>query len=63
MLSKPLLVGYEVDHQKGNHVTLRRVEYPYRRITVPMHREIAKGTLKAILNEVGLTVEEFLELL
>jgi len=28
-----------------------------------MHREIAKGTLKAILNEVGLTVEEFLELL
>jgi predicted RNA binding protein YcfA (HicA-like mRNA interferase family) len=56
-------IGYEVDHQKGSHVTLRRVEYPYRRITVPMHREIAKGTLKAILNEVGLTVEEFLELL
>jgi predicted RNA binding protein YcfA (HicA-like mRNA interferase family) len=55
--------GYEVDHQKGNHVTLRRIEYPHRRVTVPMHKEIAKGTLKAILTEAGLSVDEFIELL
>ena len=30
---------------------------------MPYHRELAKGTLRAILNEVGLTVEEFLALL
>jgi predicted RNA binding protein YcfA (HicA-like mRNA interferase family) len=55
--------GYEVDHQKGSHVTLRRIEYPHRRVTVPMHKEIAKGTLKAILTEAGLSVDEFIELL
>jgi hypothetical protein len=34
---------------------------PY--ITVPMHKELAKGTLRAIIRQAGLTVEEFLELL
>jgi len=40
----------------------RQKEYPHRRITVPMHREIAKGTLRAIIRQAGLTVEEFIEL-
>jgi predicted RNA binding protein YcfA (HicA-like mRNA interferase family) len=55
-------IGYEVDHQTGSHLILRQKEYPHRRITVPMHREIAKGTLKAIIRQAGLTVEEFIEL-
>jgi len=54
-------IGYEVDHQTGSHLILRQKEYPHRRITVPMHREIAKGTLKAIIRQAGLTVEEFIE--
>ncbi|MDV3294030.1 MAG: type II toxin-antitoxin system HicA family toxin [Nitrososphaerales archaeon] len=56
-------VGYVVDHQTGSHVVLRHVEAPHRRVTVPYHQELAKGTLRAILNEVGLTVDEFLGLL
>jgi predicted RNA binding protein YcfA (HicA-like mRNA interferase family) len=36
-------IEYEVDHQTGSHLILRQKEYPHRRITVPMHREIAKG--------------------
>ena len=56
-------IGYEVDHQRGSHVVLRHKEPPHKRITVPLHKEIAKGTLRAILREAGLTVEEFLELL
>ena len=55
--------GDQVDHQTGSHAILRQVNEPHRRITVPNHKEIAKGTLRAILNEVGLTVEEFLKLL
>lgn len=55
-------IGYEVDHQTGSHLILRQKEYPHRRITVPMHREIAKGTLRAIIRQSGLTVEEFIEL-
>jgi len=56
-------IGYVVDHQTGSHIVLRHREKPHRRVTVPYHQELAKGTLRAILNEVGLTVEEFLALL
>jgi len=55
-------IGYEVDHQTGSHLILRQKEYPHRRITVPMHREMAKGTLRAIIRQAGLSVEEFIEL-
>ncbi len=56
-------IGYEKDRQKGSHIVLRQAEYPHRRIIVPDHREISKGTLRAIIREAGLTVEEFTELL
>lgn len=56
-------IDYELDHQTGSHMILRQREPPHRRITVPRHREIAKGTLRAIIREAGLTVEEFLRLL
>lgn len=56
-------IGYEIDHQTGSHMILRQREAPHRRLTIPKHREIAKGTLRAIIRQAGLTVEEFLELL
>jgi predicted RNA binding protein YcfA (HicA-like mRNA interferase family) len=56
-------IGYEKDRQKGSHIVLRQAEYPHRRIVVPDHREVSKGTLRAIIREVGLTVEEFTDLL
>jgi predicted RNA binding protein YcfA (HicA-like mRNA interferase family) len=56
-------VGYEVDHQTGSHMILRHKEAPHRRLTIPRHSELAKGTLRAIIREAGLTVEEFLALL
>jgi predicted RNA binding protein YcfA (HicA-like mRNA interferase family) len=34
-----------------------------RRLTVPNPRELAKGTLRALIREAGLTKEEFVELL
>jgi predicted RNA binding protein YcfA (HicA-like mRNA interferase family) len=36
---------------------------PHRRLTVPNHHEIAKGTLRAIIRQAGLTVSEFRDLL
>ena len=56
-------IGYEVDHQTGSHVILRHGEPPHRRLTVPNHKEIAKGTLLALIRDAGLTVEEFVSLL
>jgi len=55
--------GYVVDRQKGSHIILRHTQPPFRRVTVPDHREVAKGTLRAILREVGLTADELTELL
>lgn len=55
--------GYEVDRQRGSHIVLRNVSPPYRRLVVPDHKEIAKGTLRAILRQAGLTVEELLKAL
>lgn len=56
-------VGYEIDHQTGSHIILRNKQAPFRRITIPNHKEIAKGTLRAIIRECGLTLEEFIALL
>jgi len=56
-------VGYELDHQTGSHMVLRHREPPFRRLTVPDHKELAKGTLRAIVREAGLTVGEFAALL
>jgi len=56
-------VGYEQDHMRGSHIVMRQVVIPHRRITVPDHNPIAKGTLRAIIRQAGLTVEEFVALL
>ncbi|MBF0203507.1 MAG: type II toxin-antitoxin system HicA family toxin [Desulfamplus sp.] len=56
-------IGYEKDHQTGSHITLRQSSSPYRRLTVPDHKEIAKGTLRSIIRQAGLSVNEFIELL
>ena len=55
--------GYEKDHQTGSHIVLRQKYSPHRRLTVPDHKEIAKGTLRAIIRQAGLSVKEFNELL
>ena len=56
-------VGYRLDRQRGSHLILRHDAPPHRRLTVPDHRELAKGTLRAIIREAGLTVDAFAALL
>lgn len=56
-----LKAGYARDRQKGSHIVLRQAVHPHRRIVVPDHAEVAKGTLRAIIKQTGLTVEEFKE--
>ncbi len=55
--------GYERDRQRGSHIILRQVTPPHRRIVVPDHNEVARGTLRAIIRQAGLTVDEFKALL
>ncbi len=56
-------MGYNKDHQTGSHIILRQENSPHRRLTVPDHKELAKGTLRAIIRQTGLTVDEFKKLL
>lgn len=56
-------IGYEFDHQRGSHMVLRQDFEPFRRVTIPNHKEIAKGSLRKIIRETGLTVDEFMKLM
>ncbi len=42
-------IGYLLDRQRGSHMILRLPVSPHRRLTVPGHKEVAKGTLRAII--------------
>jgi predicted RNA binding protein YcfA (HicA-like mRNA interferase family) len=55
--------GYVIDRQQGSHMILRQQNPPHRRLTVPDHKEVAKGTLRAIIRQAGLTIDEFIDLL
>jgi predicted RNA binding protein YcfA (HicA-like mRNA interferase family) len=54
--------GFVFRRQTGSHMILRR-DVPYGRAVVPDHRVIRFGTLRRIIVDAGLTVEEFLDLL
>lgn len=56
-------LNYQLDHQTGSHLILRQDRTPFRRLTVPNHKEIARGTLRSLIREAGVTVDEFIGLL
>jgi predicted RNA binding protein YcfA (HicA-like mRNA interferase family) len=56
-------IGYQVDRQRGSHIVMRHHKPPFRRITIPDHGEVAKGTLRAILRQAGLSSAEMVVLL
>lgn len=51
--------GYLPDHQTGSHIICRHAE-SRRLVVVPAHNPVAKGTLRAIIREAGLTRDEFM---
>ena len=54
--------GFVVYRQRGSHITLIRAE-PRGQTTVPNHKELDRGTLRAIIRPAGLSVDEFVALL
>lgn len=54
--------GFEILRQKGSHVSLRKITPTITfQTVVPMHSELAKGTLRDILNQCGLEKEDLFE--
>ena len=55
-------VGFRVRRQHGSHMIMRRDE-PFAQTVVPAHRELDRGTLRAILRQIDLGVDDFVHLL
>lgn len=55
-------IGFYLKRQQGSHIIVRRDE-PFAQVVVPDHRQVAPGTLRAIIKSADLSVEEFLLLL
>ena len=53
--------GFYVRRQKGSHIILRRDD-PHSQLVVPDHKELDRGTLRAIIRQSGLSVTEFMKL-
>ncbi|ALM74854.1 type II toxin-antitoxin system HicA family toxin [Thermococcus barophilus] len=54
-------IGYYPVRQKGSHVVL--VGPTGKMITIPLHKSLKTGLLRAIIREVGITVKQFVTLL
>ena len=54
-------LGYSIDRIRGSHMILRCAGRP--QLSVPRHRELDRGTLRGLIREAGLSLEEFIELL
>jgi predicted RNA binding protein YcfA (HicA-like mRNA interferase family) len=54
--------GFHIVRQVGSHIVLRR-ENPFCQVVVPDHGTLDRGTLRSILRSVGLTPDQFRELL
>ncbi len=55
-------VGFAVYRQRGSHITMVRTNPPAQ-TTIPNHKELDRGMLRAIIRQTGLTVEELVALL
>ena len=57
--------GFAVDRVVGSHHVLTYPGDPTRTVVVPVHsgRDLKPGTLRAIIRQAGLTVDEFTELI
>jgi predicted RNA binding protein YcfA (HicA-like mRNA interferase family) len=55
-------VGFYFKRQEGSHVTLRR-DGPFSQLVIPLHRKLDRGTLRSILRQANLSVDEFVALL
>ena len=55
-------IDFYIRRRKSSHVVMR-MDNPFAQVTVPDHKNIDRGTLRAIIRGAGLAVEEFNRLL
>ncbi|MCX6579049.1 MAG: type II toxin-antitoxin system HicA family toxin [Candidatus Aminicenantes bacterium] len=50
-------LGFRIARQRGSHVVLRKGNHG---CVIPIHKELAVGTLRSAIKQSGITVEEFI---
>ncbi len=55
-------VGFRIKRKHGSHLILRR-DNPFNQTVVPDHKELDRGTLRAILRQTNLSIDQFCDLL
>ena len=53
--------GWQMARQRGSHMIFVKDGHPAT-LSVPDHKEVAKGTLRSLIRSSGLAVERFMEL-
>jgi predicted RNA binding protein YcfA (HicA-like mRNA interferase family) len=51
-------LGFKQARQRGSLVVMRRDE---KGCVIPLHRELAIGTLRSIIRQAGVSIDEFME--
>jgi predicted RNA binding protein YcfA (HicA-like mRNA interferase family) len=56
--------GFFVHHTTGSHYVLKHPDHPALRVTLPYHnKDLKRRTLTSVIEQAGMTVEEFIQLL
>ena len=51
-------LGWQVARQRGSHIIMVK-EGEITTLSIPDHKEVAKGTLRSLIRAAGITVDEF----
>ena len=54
--------GWTRDRQVGSHLILIKLRHPAV-LSVPLHRELAPGTLRSLIRASGMSIQQFQDLL
>jgi predicted RNA binding protein YcfA (HicA-like mRNA interferase family) len=55
-------IGWQVVRQRGSHIIMVK-EGEITTLSIPDHKEVAKGTLRSLIRSAGITVDEFIRYL
>jgi predicted RNA binding protein YcfA (HicA-like mRNA interferase family) len=55
-------IGFEFKRQQGSHIILRRPS-PFAQVVIPDHKELDRGTLRSLIRQANISVDEFNDLL
>lgn len=54
--------GFYIKRQEGSHIVMRK-DNPFCQLVVPNHKTLDRGTLRAIIRQADLSIEEFIKVL